>query len=125
PSSAAYVIPSCTRASMSFFIFAMGSLNTTLWLRRVRMRVRWDRTIGDPALAFASVVTSNCIPNPAGSSFCQDSIGDLTADNTGLYLTGSTYATTFPATAGGSTVTTTASLPQTFITKIDPTGAHV
>ncbi|HXM15863.1 MAG TPA: SBBP repeat-containing protein [Candidatus Eremiobacteraceae bacterium] len=78
----------------------------------------------DPALAFASVVTSNCIPY-SGSVCCEDSIGDLTADNTGVYLTGSTYATTFPATSGSSTVTTTSSLPQTFITKIDPTGTHV
>jgi Abnormal spindle-like microcephaly-assoc'd, ASPM-SPD-2-Hydin len=79
----------------------------------------------DPALIFASVVTSNCIPFQPSVGPCDDEINDLAADNTGVYLTGSTQATVFPATAGGGTSTLTTQNNQTFITKIDPTGAHV
>ena len=71
----------------------------------------------DPALIFASWVTSNC-------SECGDEINDLAADNTGVYLTGSTWATSFPATAGNP-FPSPGQVSQTFITKIDPTGAHV
>lgn len=71
----------------------------------------------DPALIFATYVTSNC-------SACTDSITDIAADNTGVYLTGSTNAANFPATATGPTPSATQN-SQTFIVKFDPTGSRV
>lgn len=71
----------------------------------------------DPALIFATYITSNC-------SACTDTISDIAADNTGVYITGSTGAATFPATATGPTPTATQSL-QTFIVKLDPAGSTV
>jgi hypothetical protein len=76
-----------------------------------------QRLVIDPALIFATYITSNC-------SACIDTIRDIAADNTGVYLTGSTGAATFPATATGPTPTATQSL-QTFIVKLDPTGSRV
>jgi hypothetical protein len=75
------------------------------------------RLVIDPALIFATYITSNC-------STCIDTISDIAADNTGVYLTGSTAASTFPATATGPTPTATQS-SQTFIVKLDPTGSTV
>jgi Abnormal spindle-like microcephaly-assoc'd, ASPM-SPD-2-Hydin/Beta-propeller repeat len=72
----------------------------------------------DPALIFATYVTSNC-------SACTDSIYDIAADNTGVYLTGVTSATNFPATANGPTPGNTQEGPRTFIVKLDPTGSQV
>jgi hypothetical protein len=71
----------------------------------------------DPALIFATFVTSNC-------STCLDFINDIAADNTGVYLTGQTNAVKFPVTAGGPTP---GNLPstQTFVVKLDPTGSQV
>ena len=71
----------------------------------------------DPALIFATYVSSNC---PA----CTDSINDIVADSTGVYLTGSTNASSFPATASGPTPTQT-STGQTFVVKLDPIGSHI
>src|SRR5579872_2778109 len=71
----------------------------------------------DPALAFATFVSSNC-------NGCRDEINDIAADDTGMYLTGSTTGATFPALASGSSPTAPQDRP-TFIVKIDPTGSHV
>ena len=43
---------------------------------------RGQRLVIDPALIFATYITSNC-------SACIDTISDIAADNTGVYLTGS------------------------------------
>jgi hypothetical protein len=80
----------------------------------------YDRTqplVIDPALIFATYITSNC-------STCIDSINDIAADSTGIYLTGQTNASGFPATAKGTTPTETQNY-QTFIVKLDPTGSHI
>jgi hypothetical protein len=69
-------------------------------------------------LIFATYVSSNC-------SACTDSIYDIAADNTGVYLTGVTSATNFPATANGPTPGNTQEGPRTFIVKLDPTGSQV
>jgi hypothetical protein len=78
---------------------------------------RRRRLVIDPALIFATYITSNC-------SACIDSISDIAADNTGVYLTGSTTAANFPATATGPTPTSAQNV-QTFIVKLDPTGSRV
>ena len=78
---------------------------------------RGQRLVIDPALIFATYITSNC-------STCIDTISDIAADDTGVYLTGSTVAATFPATATGPTPTATQN-SQTFIVKLDPTGSTV
>jgi len=78
---------------------------------------RGRRLVIDPALIFSTFVTSNC-------SACVDSINDIAADNTGVYLTGHTNAASFPATADGPA----SGAPQddrTFIVKLDPTGSQV
>ena len=78
---------------------------------------RGRRLVIDPALIFSTFVTSNC-------SACVDSINDIAADNTGVYLTGHTNAASFPATANGPA----SGAPQddrTFIVKLDPTGSQV
>jgi Abnormal spindle-like microcephaly-assoc'd, ASPM-SPD-2-Hydin len=70
----------------------------------------------DPALIFATFITSNC-------STCSDQINDIAADNTGVYLTGQTTASNFPATAN---ITPTATQDtQTYVVKLDPTGSHI
>jgi hypothetical protein len=69
----------------------------------------------DPALIFATYITSNC---------CNDQLNDIAADNTGIYLTGQTNASSFPATANGTTPTATQNY-QTFVVKLDPTGSHI
>ncbi|MGA2428620.1 MAG: hypothetical protein ABSH13_08960, partial [Candidatus Acidiferrum sp.] len=71
----------------------------------------------DPALIFATVVTSNC-------GTCTDVISDMAADNTGVYLTGSTNAAIFPATASGP-ASSDPHVTQTFVVKLDPTGSQV
>ncbi|MGC1905827.1 MAG: choice-of-anchor D domain-containing protein [Candidatus Acidiferrum sp.] len=71
----------------------------------------------DPALAFATFLSSNCVG-------CTDFITDVAADNSGVYLTGSTNAPIFPVSANGSGPTAPQDNP-TFIVKIDPTGSHV
>jgi hypothetical protein len=81
---------------------------------------KYDRNqplVIDPTLIFASFVSSNCAE-------CTDRILDMTADNTGVYLTGETSASSFPATAT-SPAPTAKQTGQTFIVKIDPTGSHV
>jgi hypothetical protein len=80
----------------------------------------YDRTqplVIDPALIFATYITSNC-------SSCSDQIADLVADNTGVYLTGGTNASSYPATANGPTPIQTSNT-QTFVLKLDPTGSHI
>ena len=80
----------------------------------------FDRTqplVIDPALIFATYITSNCLA-------CSDQINDIAADKTGVYLTGSTNASSFPATATGPTPTLTSN-GQTFIVKLDPTGSRI
>jgi hypothetical protein len=71
----------------------------------------------DPALAFGTFISSNCVG-------CTDTITDIAADNTGVYLTGSTNAPIFPVTANGSGPAAPQDNP-TFIVKIDPTGSQV
>ena len=71
----------------------------------------------DPALIFATFITSNC-------ATCFDNPMDIAADNTGVYLTGSTTAAIFPAVAGRPT-SSTPQIAQTFVVKIDPTGSHI
>lgn len=78
---------------------------------------RGRRLVIDPALIFSTFITSNC-------STCSDNINDITADNTGVYLTGQTNAVSFPATANGPTPGTVQG-PQTFVVKLDPTGSQV
>src|SRR5207249_2531612 len=78
---------------------------------------RGRRLVIDPALIFSTFVVSNC-------SNCISNIYDIAADNTGVYLTGETNATTFPTTANGATPGTVPGT-QTFIVKLDPTGSHV
>jgi hypothetical protein len=83
----------------------------------------YDRTKGlviDPALIFATYMSSNCI-----NLACGDTLSDLAADNTGAYLTGTTGATIFPATAGGPQPTSSPNAATTFVVKVDPTGSHV
>jgi hypothetical protein len=78
----------------------------------------YDRTqplVIDPALIFASYITSNC---------CSDQLNDIVADDTGVYLTGQTNASSFPATANGTAPTPTQNY-QTFVVKLDPTGSHI
>jgi Abnormal spindle-like microcephaly-assoc'd, ASPM-SPD-2-Hydin/Beta-propeller repeat len=80
----------------------------------------YDRTqplVIDPALIFATYLSSNCLA-------CSDQINDIAADKTGVYLTGSTNASSFPATATGPTPTPTSN-GQTFVVKLDPTGSHI
>jgi hypothetical protein len=80
---------------------------------------KYDATrplIVDPALIFSTFIVSNC-PQ------CQDSVTDIAADSTGVYLTGKTTASTFPGTT--ATGSPNSFGVQTFIVKIDPTGAHV
>jgi Abnormal spindle-like microcephaly-assoc'd, ASPM-SPD-2-Hydin/Protein of unknown function (DUF1573) len=80
----------------------------------------YDRTqplVIDPALIFATYITSNC-------STCVDSINDIAADSTGVYLTGQTNASAFPATASGP-APTAAQNYHTFVVKLDPTGSHI
>jgi hypothetical protein len=81
---------------------------------------RYDRnqplTI-DPALSFATFITSNCVG-------CDDDVIDVAADNTGIYLTGLTRSAIFPASANGTGPTAPQDFP-TFIVKLDPTGSHV
>ena len=67
------------------------------------------------AIIFSTFIVSGC---------CTDSVQDMAADNTGVYLTGFTSASTFPATAA-SGASAPGSITQTFVVKIDPTGAHV
>ena len=71
----------------------------------------------DPAVIFATFITSGCVT-------CQDTIADLTADNTGVYLTGHTEAATFPTAANGAPPTA-AQYPHAFVVKMDPLGEHV
>ncbi len=71
----------------------------------------------DPALIFSTFITSNC-------GTCSDDLEDMAADNTGVYLTGSTDAAIFPATANGPASSAPQGL-QTFIVKLDPTGSHI
>jgi hypothetical protein len=70
----------------------------------------------DPALIFASFIASDC----AG---CSDDVTDLAADNTGVYLTGSTNAPIFLGAVTGPA----SGAPQssTFVVKLDPTGSRV
>jgi hypothetical protein len=78
----------------------------------------YDRTqplVIDPALIFATYITSNC---------CGDQLNDIAADNTGVYLIGQTNASSFPATANGTPPTATQNY-QTFVVKLDPTGSHI
>lgn len=78
---------------------------------------RMQPVVIDPALIFATYISSNCLA-------CSDQISDIAADNSGVYLTGSTTASNFPATANGTTPTRTQN-NQTFVLKLDPTGSHI
>jgi hypothetical protein len=76
------------------------------------------RLVIDPALIFSTFITSNCVT-------CSDTINDVAADDTGVYLTGQTNAVSFPATANGPSPGNGQNPVQTFIVKLDPTGSHV
>ncbi len=71
----------------------------------------------DPALIFSTFITTNC-------NLCDSGVADIAADSTGVYVTGVTNTTNFPAQLGG-TLTRGNGNPSTFVTKIDPTGSHV
>jgi hypothetical protein len=93
------------------------SLRHGQWSFAVGCYDRAQPLVIDPALVFATYITSNC-------STCVDQINDIAADNTGVYLTGQTTASSFPATANGTPPTATQNY-QTFVVKLDPTGSHI
>ena len=70
----------------------------------------------DPALIFSTFITTNCV-------HCGSGVGDLFIDSTGIYLTGETNATPFPASSGTSE--TTQAQSSTFITKLNLAGTQV
>jgi hypothetical protein len=84
---------------------------------------RYDRhrqLVVDPALAFATFVMSNC-----QGFACRDIINGMTADNTGVYLVGTTTAAVFPSADGQPPVGDTGGAHTTFVVKLDPTGVKV
>jgi hypothetical protein len=107
----AYQGASRTMVAANYFL-EHGKLSFTLH--------RYDRTqslVVDPALIFATYLTSNC-------ANCEDAVTDLAADGTGVYLTGLTSAASFPVTAGGPPATFSGTV-NTFVLKLDPTGSHI
>jgi hypothetical protein len=81
----------------------------------------------DPALIFSTYIESNCQP-PQNPEFepqaCSDTVADISADQTGVYITGSTTANTFPATTG-SPQQINQNYPQTYVLKLDPSGSTI
>jgi hypothetical protein len=78
----------------------------------------YDRSrplIIDPALIFSTFITSAC---------CLEDVADMAVDSTGVYLTGMTNASSFPATANGPTPVVTGD-NRTFVVKLDPTGSQI
>jgi len=77
----------------------------------------------DPALIFATYLSSNCPLSTFDSHFssCADSVSDLAVDSTGIYLAGSTNAASIPA-PGGSTPT---NATRSFVVKLDPNATTV
>jgi Abnormal spindle-like microcephaly-assoc'd, ASPM-SPD-2-Hydin len=71
----------------------------------------------DPALIFSTYLASNC-------QQCADSVTDMTVDSTGVYLTGLTSASSFPATANGP-APVTLNENRTFVLKLDPSGSQI
>jgi Abnormal spindle-like microcephaly-assoc'd, ASPM-SPD-2-Hydin len=76
----------------------------------------------DPALVFSTFLNSNCIGYKNIS--CQDSVAGLAADASGVYLTGSTNASTFPSSNPTPSNDYTGYF-QTFAIKIDPSGSKL
>jgi hypothetical protein len=70
----------------------------------------------DPALIFSTFITTNCV-------HCASGVGDLFVDSTGIYLTGETNATPFPASSGTSE--TTQAQVSTFVAKLNLAGTQV
>jgi hypothetical protein len=71
----------------------------------------------DPALIFSTFITTNCAK-------CGSGVGDLFVDSTGIYLTGVTDATPFPASAGLSEAFHEDE-SFTFVTKLNLAGTQV
>ena len=81
----------------------------------------------DPALIFSTYLTSDCQPsqNPESSvQTCTDTVADIAADQTGVYITGSTTANTFPATTG-SPQPIYQHYSQTYVLKLNPSGTAI
>jgi hypothetical protein len=75
----------------------------------------------DPALAIATYLGTNCpAPSP---TLCSSTVSDMAVDQSGIYLTGYTTASAFPAQPGQPPATE--AILQTFVTKLDPTGSKV
>jgi hypothetical protein len=81
----------------------------------------------DPALVFSTYLESNCQP-PQNPEFlpqtCTDTVADIAADQTGVYITGSTTANTFPATTSGPQQINQ-EFAQTYILKLNPSGTAI
>jgi hypothetical protein len=73
----------------------------------------------DPALIFSTFLTSNI----ANCSSC-DTLGDIAADNSGIYVTGGTLSNTFPFKTGDQQPVQQPN-SFTFVTKLDPSGATI
>jgi hypothetical protein len=73
----------------------------------------------DPALVFSTFLTSNI----ANCSSC-DTLGDIAADNSGIYVTGGTRSNTFPFKTGDPQPVQQAD-SFTFVTKLDPSGSTI
>jgi hypothetical protein len=84
---------------------------------------RSQELVVDPALAFSIFLGANCPVDPATNTACQSTVTDLAVDSTGIYLTGSTSASLFPASPNSPTAT--AGLLRTVVVKLDPTGSNV
>lgn len=78
----------------------------------------------DPALIFSTYLNSNC-PQLPGVSGCVDTVTDIAADATGIYLTGSTQAASFPATSAKPTSMFQGPQSQTYVLKIGPDGSSI
>jgi Abnormal spindle-like microcephaly-assoc'd, ASPM-SPD-2-Hydin len=76
----------------------------------------------DPALIFSSFLTSNC-SHQYPYTGCSDVVADVAVNSTGIYLTGSTFAPSFPAIQSGPPLTPGAR--RTFVVKLDPTGSQI
>jgi hypothetical protein len=91
--------------------------------KEVRLNVgSYDHTktlVIDPALVFASFLTS-------GFDSC-DAISDIAADASGVYVTGVTCANSFPSSplSPPGPPPTNVNARRAFVTKLDPAGGHV
>ncbi len=75
----------------------------------------------DPALIFSTYLYSSCPQDESPTPQCTTTVSDMAVDDTGVYLTGQTNATGFPA-PGGSSVQ---GANRAFVVKLDPTGSKI